>query len=292
LHTRLLGGPPLYVLNRSGIPLVPFELARRFAIPWGDFAYAVWHSKRQKALRNYARILGLDITNPAVERAARRCFRHFARYIAEIIHVQGWDNNTVLDRLEVRGEEHFDDAESHGKGIIFASAHMGSAEVAAAIAIMRGYKITAVTERFGPPAIMDWAQACRARMGVTLVPAHGAGIRLLRSLRRREMIAFVLDIALDRSDGVPISFFGKPTVFPAGPARLARLSGAPLIFAVAARRPGGRFIAHIEPPLVSNKELSAEEDIARLTRRLAAAFESYVRRYPEQWYVFRDIWAP
>jgi KDO2-lipid IV(A) lauroyltransferase len=207
-----------------------------------------------------------------------------------MLHVQGWDTRTVLERLEIEGVEHFEEAEALGKGVIFVSGHIGSAEIAASVAVLRGYRITAVTERLHPPFVMDWAVACRAAMGITLVPVERAGISLLRALRRREMVAFVIDAGVERGGGVPITFFGRETVFPDGPARLARLSGAPIVFAMAGRLPRGRFRAHIEPPLLPDRSLSPEEDVRCLTQRLASAFEGYVRQYPGQWYAFRDMW--
>lgn len=290
LRNGWLPGPWLYVLNRAGAPLVPLGLAYRLATPWGDLAFKLWATKRETARRNYARVLGCDPGHPAVDRLVRECFRQFAVYIAEMIHVQGWDTPTVLDRLEVRGEERFAEAEAHGKGVIFVSAHMGSTEVAASLALIKGYRITSVAERLKPDFVMDWAVACRARMGITLLPVNGSGIRLLRALRRREMVAFVVDVGIDRGGGVPVSFFGAPTLFPVGPARLARLSGAPVVFGMAARKPAGRFVAHIEPPLFSDPSLPADEDARRLTQRIADIFQGYVRRYPGQWYAFRDMW--
>ena len=285
-----LPGPWGYVLNRAASPLVPFALARKIALPWGDVAHATWKRPREAALRNYARVLGRSFDDALVQRAVRSCFRHFALYMAEMLHVQGWDTRTVIERLEIEGEQHFEEAEALGKGIIFVSAHMGSAEVAAAVAILRGYKITAVTERLRPHFVMDWAVACRAAMGIRLLPVERAGISLLRALRRKEMVAFVIDAGVERGGGMPATFFGRQTMFPDGPARLARLSGAPIVFAVAARLSGGRFRAHIEPPLLTERSVSPEEDERCLTQRLASAFERYVRRYSGQWYAFREMW--
>jgi len=285
-----LAGPWGYVLNRSAAPLIPFGIARAAGLPWGDLAYTLWKRPRRATLRNYAHVLGRSTNNPIVERTARACFRHFALYIAEMLHVQGWDTDTVLARLEVEGAENFDEAERLGRGIIFVSAHMGSAEIAATVAVLRGYKITAVTEHLRPRFVMEWAVACRERMGITLLPVERAGIRLLRSLRRKEMVAFVIDAGVERGGGIPVTFLGRETVFPEGPARLARLSGAPIVFAIAARLPGGRFRVHVEPPVFSDRDVEAEQDTRSLTQFLAATFERYVRRYPGQWYAFREVW--
>ena len=282
--------PWYYVLNRGAAQLVPLDLAYRVAEPIADVVHATWRSKRGITQRNYAKISGRDQGDPVVQGMSRQCFREFGKYVVELLHVQGWGQDTVSERLAIEGEEHFAEAEAAGKGVIFVSAHMGSAEVAAAITVRRGYRITSVAEELRPKLLWDWVRTCRAKAGVTLLPVNRSGISLLRALRKKEMVAFVIDAGVDRGGGVPVTFFGRETVFPDGPARLARLSGAPLVFGMAVRRPGGRFVASVAAPLYPDRKLSADEDARRLTQKIATTFEGYVRRYPEQWYVFREVW--
>lgn len=289
-RSQWLQGPWLYVLNRGGIQLLPLDLVYRLALPFGDLSYAIWRSKAETARRNFARLLKAPPDDPRAEKMARACFRQFSLYIAELIHVQGWDTEMVMDRLQINGQENFDEAESHRKGIIFVSAHMGSTEVAATLVSLRGYRITAVSEHIPFKTFRDWAFASRADRGITLLPAAGAGVKLIRALWRNEMVAMVVDIGVDREGGVPITFFGERTYFPSGPARLARITGAPVVFGLASRRPGGRFVAHVMPPIFADRSLSPEEDIPRLTQKIADIFEGFVRRYPVQWYPFRDMW--
>lgn len=277
-------------LSRTGTRVVPLSLATALATPIGDAVGALAEKPRRIAERNYAHVLQLPIDDPLVVRTARGCFRHFGRYVAEVIHVQGWGTDNVLDRLEVRGGEHFDEAEAVGRGTIFVTGHMGSTEVGAAMALLRGYKITSVTERIHPDWLHEYMYASRKRMGITLLPASGAGISLLRTLRKGGMVAFVVDAGIDRGGSVPVTFFGRETLFPEGPARLARLSGAPLIFAVTVRLPGDRYRAYVFPPLVPERERDADHDARDLTQRLATMFEGVVRRHPSQWYAFREMW--
>lgn len=282
--------PWYYILNRGVAQLVPLDLAYRLSEPIADVFHAVWTSKREIARRNYALISGREEHDPVVRRMSRRCFREFGHYVVELLHVQGWGPDTVAERLEVEGEEHFAEAEAAGKGVIFVSAHMGSAEVAAAIAVGRGYRITSVAEELRPKLLWDWVRTCRSKMGITLLPVTGSGIGLLRTLRKKEMVAFVVDAGVGRGGGIPVTFLGRKTLFPDGPARLARLSGAPLVFGLAVRLRGGRFKAFVGPPVFSDRKLKPEDDAGRLTQKIAEQFEGFVRRYPEQWYVFRQIW--
>jgi len=281
--------PWVYTLNRGLAQLVPLSFGYWLSVPISDIFYALWGSKRATARRNHARILGRPVDDPLVEHMAHRTFRHFGRYIVELLSVQGWSLDSMRERIEIEGDEHFDEAIAHGRGIIFTGAHMGSIEVASTLVLLKGFKITSVAERL-PKMLMDWLIACRAEMGVELLPAVGSGIALVRRLRRGEMVALVVDLGISNGDGLKVRFFGHETMFPMGPARLARLSGAPIVFGWAARKPGGRYVAHVSAPILSNRDLDPKEDAQQITHRIVGEFEQAVRRYPEQWYVFREMW--
>ena len=277
-------------LSRNGGRVVPLSLVTQLSLPFGDLFAQLLESKRETAVRNYAHVLGRPADDPLVQRTARECFRQFSRYVAETIHVQGWGTQNVLDRLDIEGADHFDEAEAHGRGIVFISGHMGSTEVAAAMAVLRGYRITSVAEPMKPDWLMEYLILSRRRMGIDLLPAIRSGVSLLRILRRGGMAAFVIDAGIDRGGAVPVTFFGRETLFSDGPARLARISGAPLVLGTAVRLPRGRYRAFVFPPLLPDRDADANADALRLTQSLATTLEGLVRRYPAQWYAFREVW--
>ncbi len=137
--------------------------------------------------------------------------------------------------------------------------------------------------------LTDWLILSRKRMGVTLLPVERAGVSLIRALKRGGMVGMIADVGLDRG-GLPATFFGRQTLFPDWPARLARVTGAPVVFGMVARRPHGRYVAHICPPLFSDRTADAETDVPALTQKIATILEGFVRRYPSQWYAFREMW--
>ncbi len=276
-------------LHRALASIIPLELAYLVSQPIADLFFLTWASKREAACRNYARLLGISPQDPRARRLARSSFHHFGRYIAELLSVQGWDLEDLRSRVTIYGDEHFQEAASYGRGVIFTSAHMGSIEVASALLLIHGYRITSVMEQLRPWWLHEWVVACRARMGVTLLPAEGTGLRLLRALKRNELVALVIDLGVKNGDGQPVTFFGHKTWFPTAPARLARLSGAPLLFGLAVRKPHGRFVAYVSPPIFAQPQLDPEEDAHQTTQRLLREFERFVARYPDQWYPFRDM---
>jgi len=281
--------PWYYKLNKAFATLVPIELGYLVSIPISDIFWLLWKSKREGAKRNYARLLRRPVTDTKVEKLAHSSFRHFGRYIVELLHVQSWSIDRLRESIDLAGEEHFEEARAYDRGIIFASAHMGSMEVATSLLLPRRLRITSVAEWLRPKMLMDWIVTCRHKMGVTLLPARGTGMKLVRALRRKEMVALVVDIGVGKDIGVPIRFFGHETYFPVGPARLARMTGAPILFGLVVRLPGNRFAGYISPPIFANRELEANEDARITTQRIVDEFERFVRQYPDQWYIFRDM---
>ena len=281
--------PWVYTLNRGLAQLVPLSFGYWLSVPITDVFHRVWGSKRLAARRNHARILGRTPDDPLVARMAHRTFRHFGRYVVELLSVQGWSLDVMRERIDVEGDEHFEEASALGKGVIFTSAHMGAIEVAGALALLKGFRITSVAERM-PKMVMEWVTTCRAKMGIEILPSAGSGMKLVRRLRHGGMVALVVDLGVSGGDGLRVPFFGHETVFPAGPARLARLSGAPILFGWAARKPGGCYHAYVSPPIFADRDLKPEQDALETTGRIVREFERAVRRYPSQWYVFRDMW--
>lgn len=277
-------------LSVTGSRIVPLSLANAFAAPIGELVGKAWASKFETAKKNYAHVLGLPLDHPKVAATARDCFRHFGRYPMESIAVQGWGTDDVVDLLDVVGGENFGLAEAYGKGVIFVTGHMGATEIGAAMAVVRGYKITTVVEEMHPTWLFEYLTMSRQKMGITLLPAGRSGVSLLRTLRQGGMAAFVVDAGIDRGGAVTVDFFGRPTLFPDGPARLSRLSGAPLVFGSCVRVPGNRYRAHVFPPVLPDRDAEATADAQRVTQEVARTFEGMVRRYPSQWYAFREMW--
>jgi len=112
----------------------------------------------------------------------------------------------------------------------------------------------------------------------------------LLALRRNEVDALVSDRNVTGS-GPRVEFFGVPTQFPDGVAALAVRTGAPLLVAIATRRPDGRFDALFEPlPAVALTGVS-KTDVLLLTQAVARRLEYHIASHPEQWTVFQKRWA-
>ncbi len=148
---------------------------------------------------------------------------------------------------EVHGLEHVDRARHAGRGIIFATPHIGAWELAGSYVA----SCTPLTVLYRPPRIEALDRAIRRgreRLGSIPVPTDGSGVRALhRALRKGEAIGVLPDQQPRGGQGVYAPFMGQPALTMTLLSRLAARSGARVLFVAMLRRPGGGFAMHIWP---------------------------------------------
>jgi len=124
----------------------------------------------------------------------------------------------------------------------------------------------------------------RGRCGVTLHGARGSAREIVAALRRVELVAVVLD--QHEPGGVAVPFFGRPAATNASLARLARLSGAPVLPTFLVRTDDG-FSLELGEALTIARD---DDDVAQATARFTEAIEHAVRKHPEQWLWLHRRW--
>jgi lauroyl/myristoyl acyltransferase len=87
-----------------------------------------------------------------------------------------------------------------------------------------------------------------------------------------------------------VTFFGNETRFPAGTAVLALLAKCPILVGSMRRRPDGRFVGTILPPIEPIRSGNRDADVAATMQLVVANLEQIIRQAPHQWYMFRDMW--
>jgi KDO2-lipid IV(A) lauroyltransferase len=248
------------------------------------------HSRH--AVDNLAVVLAQDRAFPAVRRLARASFRYYAMYLLDFLRLPSTSPAGAERGVLSAGWEHLDAALGQGKGALVVTAHFGSWDRAIGLVAGRGYRASALVDVFRPPALDDEVRRARARHGLALIPAEGgAALRqLYAALRRNEVVALLADRPL-REQGTPVSFFGRRTWLPSGPAMLALRTGAPVLVGHFLRRPDlvsfqGAFEPLATPPPTGDRRA----DERALMQAVVDRLERLIQRHPEQWYMFRPMW--
>ncbi len=287
----------LYWAWRLGMFLVRIT-PRRWSLAaadWiGDGAYYVMALRRRVARDNLAHVLGKPPDDPAVSRVVRGSFRNFVRLLRDVMIYPSMPMEEIEARVTVHGGENVEQALRLGKGAIIVSAHFGNMDLASAVVAKRYAPLTLVAETLRPQPLMDLLTRVRDAHQVRLFPYDRAPRQILQALKRNEMTAFLLDFGVTHHFDiatVPVTFFGEETPFPAGPAQLAFLTGAPIIVGYTRVAPDGHIDAYATPPLCVEHSGPRDRTIRDTMQEIARRMEAFIRLSPEQWYIYRPMWG-
>ena len=292
---RLLHGSAywLWRIAASLAQRVPLWLLYPAAIAIGEIGYLAWGAKRRIAKENFAVVLDRPIDDREVARVARRSFRNFAKYVVEIMRFPKLSPDDFERLVVVEGWEHLRRATALGRGLIFVSIHFGNFELGGA-RIADEIPLNVIADDLANQRLMDLLIGNRAHKNINIHSPSGAARKVLRALRRNEMVGLMMDLGPRTLafDNVRASFFGMPTMFPAIAANLARVSGAPIVVAAVVRERDNTFRGMALAPIFVDRTAQAAQEIERATQAIARGLEEFVRRWPDQWYIFRPMWSP
>jgi lauroyl/myristoyl acyltransferase len=263
----------------------------------GAASYLAWHSKRLVTQQNMAQVTNHPMHDPRVRRLAYASWYNYGRYAADFIHFSHLDMKQVEHNIHdlsadgVSWQELLAQALQPGRGVVITTAHFGNWDVAGAL-IARYIPLSAVAETFSDPRLNTLLQSQRKEKGINVIPMEGSARRILRVLHQKEAVAIVADRPVAADEGVPITFFGRATYVPAGPAALALKSGASLLPGFVWYGPRNQWYLRAFSPIFPQDHATGDQkrDITTLTQRTYDALEEMVRKWPTQWYMFRPFW--
>lgn len=251
--------------------------------------YRLARADRQAVQRNLDVVLGPS--HPRRDAIARAVFRNFAKYLVDFFRFAEIDDAFIRDRVTIVGREHLDAALRQGRGAVLVSAHLGNYELGAAITAQLGYAVNTVVLTHRDPRIDALFAGQRALRRVRPIAVGMALRQGFAALRRNELLGLLADRDFFNS-GIRLTFLERQMSAPRGPAQFSVRTGAPMVPVFLTRQPGDRFQLAFEPPIPPEATGDERADTARLMTAALAVLERYIRRYPDQWYLFRDFWNP
>jgi KDO2-lipid IV(A) lauroyltransferase len=195
-------------------------------------------------------------------------------------------NQTNVEKwIRYEGFQHYERAKARGKGVLFATAHLGNWELSAFAHALLTEPMSVVVRPLDNPLIDRIVERRRALSGNTLLSKREFARSILHALRANEPVGILVDQNASLDNGVFVPFFGTLACANLTFAKLAARSGAAVIpgFAIwnEAER---RYVLHFYPEVEMTGD--AEED----TLRIQAAIEAAVRETPDQWLWIHRRW--
>jgi len=283
---------------RIGLLLLLGLLARFFPLRmvfWltervGDVVYLAWPRGRRWAKEAMWQAVGEREAKKAVARLARRSVGNYFKYVVELTRLRWLRLEDVTRNIAYEGAEHVAQAMADGQGVILVGLHQGNWDFGGAV-LAQQYPVHIVVDTHKPPRFNTFIQGLRERTGVRVIPVEQAARGLLGVLGRNEVVGVAIDAKPGIENGVEVTFLGRPLRVPAGVAALALRTGARLVPVTLVREEGGRYRGFAAEAIRFTPSGDRQQDLRALMQGVVTVLEQWVRRYPDQWYVFRPLWG-
>ncbi|MBK6317981.1 MAG: lysophospholipid acyltransferase family protein [Dehalococcoidia bacterium] len=258
----------------------------------GNIGYYCWPRGRRAMHENFAHVLR-GTPRKTRHAVARRSMVNYCKYLADFVRFPGLSPEAMMGAVTGGREfEALDAILERGQGAVIACMHFGNWDLGAGATAARGYPLTVVVETFADPRLDALIAGARERAGMNLVRMEKAGPSLLRALTQNGVLALLIDRPVAEG-GVRVTFFGEEVEVPAGPARLALRTGAKVVPTAFVRTSPGKpdvtAICDFDIEAVSTGD--RDGDTKALTQAIMQAHERIIRQHPDQWYMFRPMWA-
>lgn len=211
-----------------------------------------------------------------------------------MIRLRGAKLQALIGRRD--SQRPLDEALARGNGAILISPHFGNWELGGLGLADLGYTLNILTFREPDEKVNELREKVRGERGIGIIYVDRddtsplAVIEALNALRRNEILCLLGDRD-GSSNTIDVEFFGRTTSFPVGAAYLALASGAPVI-PVFVPLEGSRYATLMDEPIYFSGGHGRHALAIRSgMEQVAAVFERYIRRYPDQWYNFYDFWG-
>jgi KDO2-lipid IV(A) lauroyltransferase len=239
---------------------------------------------RRVALANLAMALpALDARERS--RIVDGVFRSIARLLVAFARFPRMDRTNIGRWIRYEGFEHFERARRYGKGVLFATAHMGNWELSAFAHALMAAPMRVVVRPLDNPRIDALVARRRTMSGNRLIEKKDYARGILQALAANEAVGILIDQNATFDNGVFVNFFGIPACAGSGFARLAAHTGAAVI-------PGFALWSESEQQFVLRfyPEVPVTGDVQVDTARLHSILEEVIREYPDQWLWIHRRW--
>jgi KDO2-lipid IV(A) lauroyltransferase len=270
--------------------LLPRTVAMKLLGSLGAVVFWVMKEERIKAVSNLNIAYGQEKSPAEIHAMAKEVFVNLGKSGAEFAIKMSQNNpEKFFENLEVRGDEHLQEAIKKGRGILGLISHMGCWEGTALGLPMLGIPAYAIGKRLGNEQLNTLLFESRGKKGVSTLARGSSYKTILRVLAENNLVGILIDQDTDVR-GVFVDFYGKPAHTPIGAAMLAMDSGAPVLpmFYLKKDDDTYEFIIDKEIPLIStgNRRRDMEEN----TRLFHTVIEKYIKKYPTQWVWMHNRW--
>ncbi|MBI4708542.1 MAG: lysophospholipid acyltransferase family protein [Candidatus Omnitrophica bacterium] len=278
----------LYRIAQFVALALPLKFAYAIAVFSSDLHY-LFADKDRKAVNENLKTIFPEKNDKEIKKIQIHMFRNFAKYLVDFFRFSRINTDYIKKNIRVENIHYFDEAIAKKKGVIVLTAHLGNWELGGVVIALSGYPLGVVALPHKDKLVNNFFNNQRESKGIKVIPLGKAVRSCLNLLSQNKLIALVGDRDFTER-GVVMDFFNKKAIFPEGPAAFCLKTGADILPGFMIRNPDDTFTLKIDKPIDFTPTGNKEKDTKDIISIYLKIFEGYIRKYPDQWYMFRRFW--
>jgi KDO2-lipid IV(A) lauroyltransferase len=237
----------------------------------------------------------------ALQIARQNIQRHYIEHM-ELYKYATLNTANLSRHITFEGLDHLEQALRQGRGVILVHMHYGCKQFPLVALGMMGYDVSQIGYRDTEEETHSWVHKnvhlrIRMRLENQFRVKH---IHVGKSLRPAYETLKHNGILMITGDGIggvrgagenylPLPFLGQTMLFPPGPARMARTTGAVMLPLFCVQQKDFTHLAVIEEPIAMQRTDDRKHDVREITAQYARVFETFVNRHPEHWMFWEEF---
>lgn len=262
-------------------------LARLFAV----LLYDVLRFRREIVLKN------INIVFPNMDpiekiKLGRRSLEKLIFNFMEFCLFAVIDQKWIDTHTEFQGLEKLDSAIKKDKGVLLLSLHLGHGDMAISMLAHLGYPLYVISKHFKAKWLNDFWFGTRKRFGAHFLDPHGSNssFDILRTLKKKGIVIFVLDQYMGPPYGLETTFFGVKTGTAYGLSLFSLKTDSPVLPVWTYRNAEGKNVIVVGDEIPREDRDSRDGTLLATTQKYNYTLESLISRHPEDWMWIHRRW--
>ena len=264
--------------------IIGYKSASNFGEKLGKFFGPLFRSK--KIVFKNLKESKITNDNSEIEKIIKSMWGNYGRILAEYIYLKKFKDNSLSDFIDIEGIEYLEELKKNKKQAVFISGHFNNFELMAMQIEKQGIDVAAIyrpLNNFFLNKIMEKIRIehiCKNQ-----IKKGKSGTReLLNFFKNGYSIALMIDQRV--SEGLPVNFFGRPSLTTTIPAQIIKKFNCSVIPVYIERKNKIKFKMYFEKPLNFEENLSIENITLKLNEKL----EKMIVKNPDQWIWSHNRW--
>jgi Kdo2-lipid IVA lauroyltransferase/acyltransferase len=280
----------IFLLFEKFLMLLPRSVRRGFFLSLAWLAYHISKRYTKVVRQNLRFVYGDNIDETFIQEVTKGSYTTLLLNFLHTIEGHYYAIEDIAKNVDFENIEVVQNAIAQNRPIIFITAHYGAWELGAQMLSARIVPLTVVYKSMKNNYFNDYILSARSKWRIDYVEKHGAAKSMIKRLKEKKAVAFLMDINVNEKDGLQVDFLGHPTLQTKVTAYLARKFDAALMPILIHSDDNQHYVIKAYDELIPPKTEDEKSDILASTQMQASWLTDEILKNPKPWFWLHRRW--